>query len=103
MAFPKGVFSLASLVLLCLPSVLGMLSLVFNRLIGRPIQEWGTASSLFVASAVFFGMPLILMAIAVCAVVVLWFRVPPRVKSAHVAILGIGIIATLFVMYRPGF
>lgn len=100
---PKGSVSLIGLVLLCLPSVLGMFSLVFNWLIGRPIDEWGTASSVAVATAVFFGMPLILMAIALCAVVVLWFRVSPRVKSADVAILGIGIASTLFVTYHPGF
>jgi hypothetical protein len=55
----RGTVSLVSTVLLCIPSLVGAGSLVMNELIQRHIEEWGIVSSVSVASAVFFGWPLV--------------------------------------------
>lgn len=98
---PKGILTLVVLVLLCLPSVLGMTALLYNAAIHRAIGDWGTASSVFVAITRFFGMPLTLLAIVVCGATLLAGRIPPRIKSADVAVLGVGVLANLFVTFWP--
>jgi len=55
----RGMVSLVSTVLLCVPSVAGGGSLVVNEILQRHIEKWGIVSSVSVASAVFFGWPLV--------------------------------------------
>jgi hypothetical protein len=78
-----------------------MTALLYNAAIHRAIADWGTASSVFVAITRFFGMPLTLLAIVVCGATLLAGRVSPRIKSANVAILGVGVVANLFVTFWP--
>ncbi len=97
----NGVLSLVVLLLLCLPSIAGMAALLFNLVIRRPIEAWGLSSSIPLAVAAMFGMPLVFLALVVFAPILLGRRVPFAIKLADLAILGVGIIATLVVSFRP--
>ncbi len=97
---PKGIPTLIALLLLSLPSMVGMFALLLNRVAGKAVESWGTTSSLAVAVAAMFGMPLTILAIAVSAPSLLGRKVSPEVKLADVVILGAGMFATLFVSFR---
>ncbi len=97
----KGIASLLLISLLCLPSLAGAMALAGNAIVHRPIGEWNLPSSLSVAVAAFFGTPLIIAAAAICALVLFRFQVSPRIKLADVMIVGLGMIATLLVSFRP--
>lgn len=96
----KGIISLIAVLLLCLPSFAGGFALLYNLLAHRPIGDWSVASSVSVALAMLFGTPLVILATGVCAIVLFRMKVPPRIKFADVAILSLGMIATLVVSFR---
>jgi hypothetical protein len=78
-----GIISLVPTALLCLPSFAGAAALLGNALLRRHVEEWGAVSSVTVASAVYLGWPLIVMAAVVGALAGMSHRVSQRVKYAH--------------------
>jgi len=97
-----GVVSLVPTVLLCLPSFAGALAFSVNVLFKRHIADWGTVSSVLVASAVFIGWPLVAMAAVVGLLVGLSRGVSQRVKYAHYIIVSVATLATFALIFRFG-
>ena len=98
----RGIASLVLTVLLCLPSLAGAAVVLVNVLLQRRIEEWGVASSVTVASAVFVGMPLVAGAAVVGGLVGLNRTVPQEVKYAHYCIVGLATIATFSLTFHFG-
>ena len=98
----KGIVSLVPTVLLCLPSLSGALAILANVVLERRIDEWGTASSVAVAVAVFFGWPLVFLAAVVGGLVGLSRSVSQEVKYAHYIVVGVATIATFSLTFHFG-
>lgn len=98
----RSFVSLVPTVLLCLPSFAGALTFFANALLKRQITDWGTTSSVFVASAVFFGWPLVAVAAVVGALIGLSHAVSQRVKYAHYIIVTVATLLTFALTFRFG-
>src|SRR5208337_738115 len=98
----KSVLSLTATTVLCLPSLLGGVALLANLLLQRHMEDWGRASRASVALGVFVGGPLIAMAALLGVLVALSNNLSPRIKSAHLIIVGLGALATLSLLFRFG-
>jgi hypothetical protein len=96
----RDVAALTAIPLLCLPGLGGGVALLVNTLTGRPADHWGVVSSVAVVIASMFGIPLLLMAIVVCAFVLFSIGVSPKAKLANVILLGLSIAATFSVSFR---
>ncbi len=97
-----SILSLSLTVLLCVPSLAGALAVLVNALLQHHVGEWGMVSSLSVASAIFVGWPLILLAAVVAAIAGLSPRVPQKLKYTHYVIVAIGTLATFALTVRFG-
>lgn len=95
-----GIISLVLTCMLCLPSLVGGALLVVNSLLYRRIEEWGQATSAFVALAVFISGPLVLLATVVGLLAVLNRTVPLRIKYAHLVIVLASAISTVTILFR---
>lgn len=98
----RGIISLVSTVLLCLPSLAGAMAVLANAVLQRHIEEWGVMSSVSVASAVFIGGPLVLAAAAVSVLVGLSRGVSQNIKYAHYAIVIIAALSTFLLTFHFG-
>lgn len=96
----RGLISLVLTCMLCLPSLLGGTLLLVNSLLYHHIEEWGQATSAFVALAVFISGPLVLLATVVGLLAVLNQSVPPRIKYAHLLIVMTSAICTVTILLR---
>lgn len=90
----KRIVSLVPTVLLCLPSLSGAGVVVVNAMLQRPMSEWGIASSVLVATAVFLGWPMVLFAAIVSSLIGLCRGLPQRIKYANYIIVAFATIAT---------
>ncbi len=97
---PKGLASLVSVCVLCLPSLAGGFALCSNFLARRPIGEWNLPSSLSVALAVMFGVPLVLLALVIGGFAMLNVQVPRRIKWADGIVLVLAVVCSLAVSFR---
>jgi small-conductance mechanosensitive channel len=98
----RGVISLVLTVLLCLPSLAGAVAVLANALLQRHIGEWGVASSALVATAVFMGRPLVVIAVVLSGLVGLSRSVSQKVKYAHYVIVTLATVATFSLTLRFG-
>ena len=98
----RGIVSLVPTVLLCLPSFAGAAAVLVNLLLQRHIEEWGTVSSLVIATAVFMGRPLLVTAAVVAWLVGVNRSVSQKVKYAHYIIVTLATIATFSMTFRFG-
>jgi hypothetical protein len=96
----KVVLSLTATMVLCLPSLMGASVLLANLLLHRPLEDWGRASAMPVAIGMFFGIPLVAVAAVIGLLVALSDRISPKIKSAHLIIVGFGAIATISLLFR---
>jgi small-conductance mechanosensitive channel len=98
----RGVISLVLTVLLCLPSLTGAMAVLANVLLQRDVGEWGVGSSALVATAVFIGRPLVVIAVVVSGLVGLSRSISQEVKYAHYLIVTLATIATFSLILRFG-
>jgi hypothetical protein len=98
----KGIFSLAITVLLCLPSLVGGTVFLINLLLYREAAEWGQTSGALVALGCILGRPLTALAAVVGSTVVFRGSVPPKIKYAHMLVVGLATVASLFFVFRFG-
>ncbi len=98
----RGIFSLILTVFLCLPSLVGGAALSVNSMLYRDAEEWGRVSGAIAAMGGIFGRPMVALAAVVGATVVFRKNVPPKVKYAHVVVVVLGMIASLFYLFRLG-
>jgi ribose/xylose/arabinose/galactoside ABC-type transport system permease subunit len=98
----KGITSLVPAVVLCFPSFTGAMAALANVLLQRHIEAWGTVSSVAVATAVFIGWPLIVVAAVVGGLVGLSHGVSQRVKYAHYIIVSLATLATFALTFHFG-
>jgi ribose/xylose/arabinose/galactoside ABC-type transport system permease subunit len=98
----RGVISLVPTILLCLPSLTGAMAVLANVVLERHIETWGTVSSIVVATAVFIGWPLIVVAAVVGGLVGLSRGVSQRVKYAHYIIVSLATLATFGLTFHFG-
>ena len=70
------------------------MAVVANVVLERQIEAWGTVSSIAVATAVFIGWPLIVVAAVVGGLAGLSHGVSQRVKYAHYIIVSLATLAT---------
>jgi hypothetical protein len=98
----KGLVSLIPTILLCLPSLAGAATVLGNTLVQRHMGEWGVFSSLIVASAVFFGGPLVAVAVVISTLLGLSRAVPPKVMYVHYLIVVAAALATVSLTMRFG-
>jgi hypothetical protein len=98
----KGIASLIPPIVLCLPSFAGAGALLVNGVLQRQMPEWGVASSVLVAAAVFLGWPLVLIAAIVSSLVGLNCRLPARIKRANYLIVVAAAIATFCLSFHFG-
>jgi len=98
----RGVISLVPTILLCLPSLTGAMAVLANVVLERHIETWGTVSSIVVATAVFIGWPLIVVAAVVGGLVGLSGGVSQRVKYAHYIIVSLATLATFGLTFHFG-
>ncbi len=96
----KGVFSLAATIVLCLPSVIGGLALLTNLLLQRHPSDWGDGSAVLVALGVFVGRPMVAIATMMGLAVALRPSVSAQMKSAHLIIVVLGVMATISLWFR---
>jgi hypothetical protein len=96
----KGVLSLTMTVVLCLPSLAGGLALLAALLLRRHLGEWGQRYAASVALGVFVGGPLVAVATIIGVLVAFRDSVSLRIKSAHLIIVGLSAIATIFLLLR---
>jgi small-conductance mechanosensitive channel len=96
----KGIISLASTVVLCIPSLAGAGSLVVNEFLQRNIGDWGIVSSALVAFGVFFGWPLVIMAALVSGLAGFSHRVSQRLKHTNYVVVGLATAATIVLKLR---
>ncbi len=96
----RVILSLAATIVLCLPSLIGGFALLANLLLQRHLEDWGRASTASVALGVFVGGPLVAMAAVVGLLVAVSGSLSPKVKSAHLIIVGVGAIATVSLLFR---
>ena len=73
-----------------------------NVLLQRRIEEWGSVSSVAVASAVFVGLPLVAAAAVVGGLAGLNRTVSQKVKYAHYFIVSLATIATFSLTFHFG-
>jgi hypothetical protein len=99
---PRGIVSLLLTILLCLPSLTGGATVLVNGLLHRQMDQWGAVSSASVASAVFLGAPLVLLAAVVSAVIGLSRGVSHKVKYAHYITVSLAAISTFFLTFHFG-
>ena len=98
----KGIVSLVVTVLLCLPSLVGGAALLMNRMVYPDMREWSQISSALVALGVFFGRPLAEVAAIVGGIIALRRSVSLKIKYAHLLVVGLGTIASLFLSFQLG-
>jgi len=98
----RGVISLVPTILLCLPSLTGAMAVLANVVLERNIEAWGTVSSIAVATAVFIGWPLIVVAAVVGGLAGLSHGVSQRVKYAHYIIVSLATLATFGLTFHFG-
>jgi uncharacterized BrkB/YihY/UPF0761 family membrane protein len=98
----RGIASLMLTVLLCLPSLAGAGVIVVNFLLQRGMGEWGVLSSATVASAVFLGWPLTLLAAIVSCLTGLRRKVPAKVKYTHYFIVCLATVSTFSLSFHFG-
>jgi small-conductance mechanosensitive channel len=98
----RGVTSLVPTILLCLPSLTGAMAVLANVVLERHIEAWGTVSSVTVATAVFIGWPLIVVAAVVSGLVGLSHGVSQRVKYANYIIVSLATLATFGLTFHSG-
>jgi hypothetical protein len=96
----KVVLSLTATIVLCLPSLMGASALLTNLLLQRPLEDWGRASAMPVALGMFFGGPLVAMAVTIGLLVALSASFSPKIKAAHLIIVSLGAIATIWLLFR---
>ena len=96
----KGVLSLIATVVLCLPSLVGGLALLTNLLLQRHPADWGEGSAGLVALGVFIGRPMVAIATMIGLVVALRPSVSAQMKSAHLVIVVLGMMATISLWFR---
>ncbi len=97
---PKGVLSLIATVVLCLPSLIAGIALLAGVLLQRHPAEWGESSAAVVALGVFIGRPLLAIATMIGLVVALRSSVSAPMKSAHLIVVALGMVATIALWYR---
>ena len=98
----KGIVSLAVTVFLCLPSLVGGAAFLRNLLLYRDIEKWEQTSSALIALGVFIGWPLVAVAAVVGGIVAFSRSVSVGIKYAHLLVVGLATIATLFLLFRFG-
>ncbi len=98
-ATPTGIASLFIIVLLCVPSLIGASALMVQLLVYDDISQWNPTASALVALGAWFGLPLVVIAAVVGAVVALT-RVQPRIKYAELLIVALASLATLSLLIR---
>ncbi len=96
----KGVLSLIATLVRCLPSLIGGLALVSNLLLRRRLSDGGEGSAALVAVGVFIGRPMIAIAAMIGLVVALRPSVSAQMKSAHLVIVVLGMMATILLWFR---
>ncbi len=96
----KGVLSLIVTGVLCLPSLVGGLALLSNLLLQRHLSDWGEGSAALVAMGVLIGRPMTAMATMIGLVVALRPSVSVQMKSAHLIVVVLGVIATISLWFR---
>jgi hypothetical protein len=78
------------------------MTILANALLQRHIGEWGVASSALVATAVFIGRPLVVIAVIVMGLAGLSRSVSQKVKYAHYVIVTLATVATVALTLRFG-
>jgi hypothetical protein len=91
----KGLPSLITVSVLCLPSVIGGVTVLYNLLLPRHLAEWGETSAALIGSAMFFGLPLLAIATLLGVIVALRSVVSPAMKLAHLIVVVVGVTATI--------
>jgi len=90
----------AAPIVLCLPSVIGGLVLLTNLLLQRHPSDWGDGSAVLVAPGVFLGRPMVAIATMMGLAVALRPSVSAQMKSAHLIIVVLGVMATISLWFR---
>ncbi|HUM05561.1 MAG TPA: hypothetical protein VLT90_08870 [Terriglobales bacterium] len=98
----KSILSLVPVVLLCLPSLCGGFVILGSLLLQRRMDEWGTVSSVVVATAVFFGWPLVFLAALAGVLAGINRAVSREVKYANCIIVSLATVATFSVTFHFG-
>jgi hypothetical protein len=98
----KGMFSLAITLLLCLPSLVGGTAFLMNLWLYRDAAEWGQTSGALVALGCILGRPLTALAAVVGSTVVFRGSVSPKIKYAHMLVVGLATVSSLFFVFRFG-
>jgi hypothetical protein len=96
----KGVLSLIATVVLCLPSLVGGLALLPNLVLQRHPADWREGSAVLVALGVFIGRPMVAIATMIGLAVALRPSVSAQMKSAHLVIVVLGMMATILLWFR---
>jgi hypothetical protein len=96
----KGVLTLIATLVLCLPSLIGGLALLANLWLRRYLSDGGEGSAALVAVGVFVGRPMIAIATLVGLAVALRPSVSAQMKSAHLVIVVLGMMATILLWFR---
>lgn len=96
----KVAVSLTATLVLCLPSLVGGLTLLANLALRQRMENWGEGSAASVALGVFVGGPLVAVATVIGLLVACHPLVPPRIKGAHLAVVAVGAIATMALLFR---
>lgn len=91
----KGLPTLITISVLCLPSVIGGVAVLYNFMLHRHLAEWGETSAALIGSAMFFGLPLMAIAALMGIVVALRSVVSPAMKLAHLIVVVVGTTATI--------
>jgi hypothetical protein len=98
-ATPAGITSLLIITLLCLPSLIGATTLRLQLFLHEDISQWNSVASALIAFGSWFGLPLVLVAAIVGAIITLT-RVPLRIKNAELFIVTLASLATVFLLLR---
>ncbi len=98
----KGIFSLILTVLFCLPSLIGGTAFLVNLMLYRNPEEWGQLSGALVALGGVLGRPFVAVAAVVGATVAFRSNVSPGIKYAHLSVVVLATIASLFFLSRFG-
>jgi hypothetical protein len=93
----KGIATLVAVLFFCLPNLAGGTALLYNYLLGRPIDQWDKFSSLSVATAVVLGTPLLIVAMLICALAVFKLNIPQRLRFADVSIVALAVVGSMLI------